>query len=59
MTTKGNSVFESIERVRELECNIIEVISLVDREEGARKRLVDAGYKFESMFTISEFSQYR
>ena len=57
VTTKGNSVFESIEKVRELECNIVEVISLVDREEGARKRLEDAGYKFASMFTISEFSQ--
>jgi len=57
VTTKGNSVFESIERVRELECNIVEVISLVDREEGARKRLEDAGYKFASMFTISEFSK--
>ena len=56
VTTKGNSVFESIERVRELECKIVEVISLVDREEGARKRLADAGYQFTSMFTISEFS---
>jgi len=57
VTTKGNSVFQSIERVRELDCNIIEVISLVDREEGARKKLADAGYKFTPMFTISEFSQ--
>jgi orotate phosphoribosyltransferase len=57
VTTKGNSVFESIEKVRELECNIIEVISLVDREVGARKRLAEAGYKFASLFTISEFSQ--
>jgi orotate phosphoribosyltransferase len=57
VTTKGNSVFESIDRVRELECEIVEVISLVDREEGARKRLSDAGYRFTPMFTISEFSQ--
>lgn len=57
VTTKGNSVFESIERVRELNCKILEVISLVDREEGARKRLADAGYHFTSMFTISEFSK--
>jgi orotate phosphoribosyltransferase len=57
VTTKGNSVFESIDRVQELECKIVEVISLVDREEGARKRLSDAGYRFTPMFTISEFSQ--
>ena len=57
VTTKGNSVFESIDRVRELDCNILEVISLVDREHGARKRLNDAGYRFSSVFTISEFSQ--
>lgn len=57
VTTKGNSVFKSIEKVREIECNIVEVICLVDREEGARKRLVDAGYHFTPVFTISEFSQ--
>jgi len=57
VTTKGNSVFNSIDRVRELECQILEVISLVDREEGARKRLADAGYIFTPMFTISEFSK--
>jgi orotate phosphoribosyltransferase len=57
VTTKGNSVFESIDRVLELDCTIVEVISLVDREEGARKRLADAGYRFTPMFTISEFSQ--
>lgn len=56
VTTKGNSVFKSIEKVRELECNIVEVICLVDREEGARKRLADAGYRFTPIFTISEFS---
>ena len=38
VTTKGNSVFESIERVRELGCHIVEVISLVDREEGAKEK---------------------
>jgi orotate phosphoribosyltransferase len=57
VTTKGNSVFESIERVRELKCDIVEVISLVDREEGASKRLSDAGYRFTPMFTLSEFSE--
>jgi orotate phosphoribosyltransferase len=56
VTTKGNSVFEAIERVLELNCRIIEVISLVDREEGARTRIANSGYKFESMFTISDFS---
>ncbi len=57
VTTKGNSVFEAIERVRELQCEIVGVISLVDREEGARSRIINAGYKFASMFTISDFSK--
>jgi orotate phosphoribosyltransferase len=57
VTTRGNSVFQSIDKARELECKILEVISLVDREEGARQRLTDAGYKFTPMFTISEFSK--
>ena len=56
VTTKGNSVFEAIERVLELDCKIVEVISLVDREEGAASRITNAGYKFAPMFTISDFS---
>ena len=39
VTTKGNSVFEAIERVLELNCKIVEVISLVDREEGPKRGL--------------------
>ncbi|MFI5420034.1 MAG: orotate phosphoribosyltransferase [Nitrososphaerales archaeon] len=57
VTTKGNSVFDAIERVREIQCEIVEVISLVDREEGARERITNAGYQFASMFTISDFSK--
>jgi orotate phosphoribosyltransferase len=56
VTTKGNSVFEAIERVLELNCKIVEVISLVDREEGARARIANSGYQFAWMFTISDFS---
>jgi orotate phosphoribosyltransferase len=56
VTTKGNSVFEAIERVLELNCKIVEVISLVDREEGAKARIANAGCNFASMFTISDFS---
>lgn len=57
VTTKGNSVFEAIERVREMPCEIVLVISLVDREEGARVRITEKGYKFASVFTISDFSK--
>ncbi|MDA4112171.1 MAG: phosphoribosyltransferase family protein, partial [Thaumarchaeota archaeon] len=57
VTTKGNSVFEAITRVRELDCEVVEVISLVDREEGAKSRIEKEGYKFASMFTISDFSK--
>jgi len=57
VTTKGNSVFDAIARVREIHCEIEEVISLVDREEGARERITNAGYNFASMFTISDFSK--
>jgi orotate phosphoribosyltransferase len=58
VATKGNSIYEAIEKVvsPEMHCSVIEVIALVDREQGARKKLEDAGYKFSSIFTIGEFS---
>ncbi len=37
VTTKGTSVLKAVEAVREIDCEIMEVITLVDREAGAKK----------------------
>ncbi len=53
VTTKGGSVQKAVDRVRELGCDILEIITLVDREEGAEEKFRD--YKFTSIFKMSEF----
>jgi len=55
VTTEGNSVGEAVNAVLEANCEIVEIITMIDREQGARRKFENAGYKFTSLFTISEF----
>jgi orotate phosphoribosyltransferase len=58
VATRGNSVYEAIERVVEpgMDCTVAEVITLVDREQGARAKLEQAGYSFSSIFKMLDFA---
>lgn len=46
VVTTGNSIIKAINAVRELECSVVRIVSVVDREQGARARftLLDAPY---------------
>jgi len=55
VTTKGGSVLKAIEEVEKHRCNVIKVISVVDRLEGARETLQERGIDFESLFTRKDF----
>lgn len=55
VTTEGNSVGEAVSAVLKMNCEIVEIITMIDREQGARKKFENAGFKFTSLFTISEF----
>ena len=50
--TSGKSVIEAIEALEKMNCRVVKVICLVDREEGAAKAL--ANYSFSPIFTKSE-----
>jgi orotate phosphoribosyltransferase len=56
VTTEGTSVAEAVETVSKMNCKIVEIITMVDRERGARKRFENAGFKFTSLYTISDFT---
>ncbi len=47
--TTGGSLIRAIERVEEDGLLVAQVIVVVDREEGARERLADAGYEMEAL----------
>jgi orotate phosphoribosyltransferase len=55
VTTRGNSIEEAIQEVRKVGCNIVGLLTLVDREEGAKAKLEGEGFKFEAIFKNSDF----
>jgi orotate phosphoribosyltransferase len=57
VTTKGGSVKDAVDVVQnEFHCKVVEIITMVDREEGARQRFQQLGIKFTPLFTRSDFS---
>lgn len=55
VTTAGGSVLQAVEEVARLGCVVVSIITLVDRLQGARRRIEDAGYSFASVFTKDDF----
>jgi orotate phosphoribosyltransferase len=54
VTTSGGSVRDAIEVVRETGANVKYVISVVDREEGAKEKLKEAGTELISLVSASD-----
>jgi len=53
VTTRGNSVLKAVEKVEEIDCKVVEITSLVDREEGAAQNF--RNYMFTPIFRMSQF----
>lgn len=54
VVTTGGSSMEAIDALKSLGCDIRKVLAIVDREEGGRANLLEAGYRLESIFTARE-----
>ncbi|MGB0474243.1 MAG: orotate phosphoribosyltransferase [Candidatus Poseidoniaceae archaeon] len=55
VTTTGGSAIKAVQRIHDdTDCQVIAVISIVDREEGASEAFADAGIMFESLMTRSD-----
>lgn len=52
--TSGKSALAAIEAVLAHGARVVGVLTLVDREQGGRRRLEDAGYPLLSVFTAAE-----
>jgi orotate phosphoribosyltransferase len=55
VTTTGQSAMLAVEAAREAGANVVLVLSIVDREEGAEEFYRKAGVPFSSLFRASEF----
>ena len=55
VTTTGGSAMKAVEALTAAGATIVLVISILDREENAKKIYADAGIPFASLFKASEF----
>jgi orotate phosphoribosyltransferase len=55
VTTTGGSAMKAVEALREVGANVVLVLTMVDREEGATDTFAQAGLPFRSIYKASEF----
>jgi len=55
VTTTGESALRAVEAVKREGANIVLVLSVVDRQEGAAENFRQAGFRFQSLFTAAQF----
>jgi orotate phosphoribosyltransferase len=53
--TTGGSALKAVQAVRDIGCEVVQVIALVDRLQGAAAAFREAGVEFRSVFTIRDF----
>ncbi len=52
--TGGNSVERTINILKELDCQVLRIIALVDRKEGGKEKLEKMGYEVVALFTVED-----
>lgn len=57
--TTGGSVLRAVQAVRELGCLVERVLVIVDRQEGGRENLEQAGLMLSAILTREELEHYR
>jgi orotate phosphoribosyltransferase len=55
VTTTGGSALRAVDEARRTQCEILKVITVVDRLEGAEENFRNAGVPFEALFARSDF----
>ncbi len=54
VVTTGGQVIEAAKVLQEAGANVTAIVTVVDRQEGGRANIQDAGFKFEALFTKSD-----
>lgn len=52
--TTGGQVLEAAKVLEDLGARIVRIVSVIDREEGARDNIEKAGYRYTSLFTTTD-----
>lgn len=59
VVTTGGTLLTAIERVQNGGFHISGVLAVLDRQEGGRQNLADAGFGLQSIFTVEELKTYK
>jgi orotate phosphoribosyltransferase len=54
VATTGGQVLEAAQAVKAQGATVLAIIATIDREEGARENIEEAGYAFDALFTASD-----
>ncbi len=57
VVTTGATTLNAILRAEEEGLQVVQVLALIDREEGGREHLSEKGYRLESIFSRSDFKE--
>jgi len=57
VVTTGATTLNAISRAEEEGFQVVQVLALIDREEGGSEYLSKKGYRLESIFTLSDFEE--
>lgn len=55
VVTTGGSSLLAIERIEEFGCEVVQVLTIIDRMEGGKQNFEKRGYKMQSLLTIEDF----
>lgn len=55
VVTTGGSSLLAIERVEEFGCEVVQVLTIIDRMEGGAQNFASRGYEMQSLLTIEDF----
>ncbi|MFG0330631.1 MAG: orotate phosphoribosyltransferase [Phycisphaerales bacterium] len=54
VATSGGQALEAAQVITETGARVVKIIATIDREEGARENIEQAGFSFEALFTKSD-----
>lgn len=57
--TTGGSLKHALDQIKALQCPVVKVLAIVDRQEGAQQNFAQWGYPFQALFTIDELKASR
>lgn len=57
VVTTGTTTLNAISRAEEEGLEVVQVLALIDREEGGSEHLSEKGYRLESLFALSDFEE--